>query len=678
MFQHLVRQVVQSRTLGLSALGVLVVVIFLFNYRNKKLERAILARTQRNSNRAKGKKSGRVDFQFLQNLSKIVGVAFPSLFSSLTFDMTAMIISLVLRTFLSIYIAAINGTFVRAIVDRNLSMFVRKIGKLMAIAVPASVLNSYLDYLRKSIAYRIRDNLTHHFHSVYMEQMRFYQVSNIDGRIENVDQRLTNDIEKFSMAFSSLFSNFTKPVLDIFLFGRALAQRVGYKTISLTFIWYFISGFIIKLVAPPLGLMTAVQQDLEGSYRAQHANIATFCQEIAFSNGGKFEKQKLKEKYDEILRHEESMLFKRLWLGCFDGMLVKYGATMVASYVLAKPSMDNFKMNENRLSVTELTQDYIRNGSLMFNLAKSIGRLVISYKDLQNMAGYTALISDFQTVLRDLEAGRYVRQQIDNTHQYRKNITQASFDMKSRGAVVISEDDSIFFDKVPLITPTGDFLVESVTFTLKRGENLIISGPNGCGKSSLFRVLGGLWPIMGGRVGRPPIECLFYLPQRPYVPEGTLREQIIYPEHIVQESLDDQEMLELLRFMGLEDLIGDKGVNCLKEFQDWEQVLSGGEKQLVAMTRLLYHRPKFAILDECTSLVSLEMEAKFYNRAKEIGVSLFTISHRPSLFKYHDFYLKFDGEGNYEYIDLRKEPEEQKRKHGKSFKEGEDDDDEVK
>ena len=660
-----------NRAVNIPAICTLVFVMMIFNYRNKKLATSILSKSQQNISKSRLKKGGHVDLVFLNNLIQIIKIAFPKIISTLNLDMILLVVSLIFRTFLSIHIATINGTFVRAIVDRNLNMFARKILRLMIIAIPASILNSYLDYLRKSIAYKIRENMTNHFHSKYMESMRFYQVSNIDGRIENVDQRLTNDIEKFSMAFSNLFSNFTKPILDMILFGRSLGQKVGYRTISLTFIWYVISGFVIKMIAPPIGLMTAVQQNLEGSYRAQQANIVAFSQEIAFSNGAKFEKQKLKEKFDEILKHDENMLFKKFYIGCFDGFLVKYGATLVGYYVLAKPSMLNFSRSEGKQSITELTQDYIRNGSLMINLAKSIGRLVISYKDLQNMAGYTVLINEFQQVLKDLSIGKYVRTQIENKNAYRKNISQVSFDMTSRGKVEISADDSIEFDKVPLITPTGDVLVESVSFTLKKGENLIISGPNGCGKSSLFRVLGGLWPIMGGRVGRPPIECLFYLPQRPYVTDGTLKDQIIYPQHIGREDVNNSELLELLRFVELESLIGDKGEECLKESNDWEQVLSGGEKQMIAMARLLYHKPKFAILDECTSIVSLEMEARFYRRAKEIGVSLFTISHRASLFQYHDYYLKFNGEGDYQWIDLRTETEEEAIQRGDTLKEEE-------
>jgi ABC-type uncharacterized transport system fused permease/ATPase subunit len=119
----------------------------------------------------------------------------------------------------------------------------------------------------------------------------------------------------------------------------------------------------------------------------------------------------------------------------------------------------------------------------------------------------------------------------------------------------------------------------------------------------------------------------------------------------------------LLDFVDLTHLYDNMDGGLSKE-RDWEQVLSGGEKQMIAMARLLFHKPKFAILDECTSTVSIEMEAKFYKKAKELGVSLFTISHRASLFQFHDYYLKFDGDGGYAWIDLNQSRENAKRTEG--------------
>ncbi len=98
----------------------------------------------------------------------------------------------------------------------------------------------------------------------------------------------------------------------------------------------------------------------------------------------------------------------------------------------------------------------------------------------------------------------------------------------SKGDIILS--DIIKFERVPLMSPNGDVLVPEISFEIRPGQHLMIAGPNGCGKSSLFRILGELWPIFGGRVYKPSLDKIFYIPQRPYLPNGTLRDQIIYPQ----------------------------------------------------------------------------------------------------------------------------------------------------
>ena len=130
------------------------------------------------------------------------------------------------------------------------------------------------------------------------------------------------------------------------------------------------------------------------------------------------------------------------------------------------------------------------------------------------MAGYTSLVFEVKEVLDDLKNDTYQRGMIEafsNKYEFQK-----------RGVYHI--EDCIKFVDVPLITPNGDELIESMNFEIKKGQNLYITGPNGCGKSSLFRILGSLWPMFGGDLSRPGSQELFYIPQRPYLPSGTLRD----------------------------------------------------------------------------------------------------------------------------------------------------------
>jgi len=190
----------------------------------------------------------------------------------------------------------------------------------------------------------------------------------------------------------------------------------------------------------------------------------------------------------------------------------------------------------------------------------------------------------------------------------------------------------------------GKLLVKHLSFEVTPGRNVMVTGPNGSGKSSLFRVIGELWPLHSGTLTKPRNEDFLFVPQKPYQVLGTLRDQIIYPHSIEQmknRGVTDQDLERLLDIVDPTAII--KTQWGWDEVKDWINTFSGGQKQRVAMARLFYHRPLFAILDECTSAVSDEVEGKIYETCKALGITLFTVSHRPQLKRYHDFILRFEG-----------------------------------
>jgi len=270
------------------------------------------------------------------------------------------------------------------------------------------------------------------------------------------------------------------------------------------------------------------------------------------------------------------------------------------------------------------------------------------------------LVYELNDVLTDLDTkNRYHRRQVTKEKDVLKEgevkgvkgIAHDEFIDMGKGEFV--DSDVIKFEEVPIVSPNGDVLVEKISFEIKPGMNCLITGPNGCGKSSLFRILGKLWPLFGGKLHRPVLDKMFYIPQRPYLPPGTLRDQIIYPhsfEIMKTRGVTDEDIAQLLEHVHLGYLIEREGGLGAKN--DWNDVLSGGEKQRIAMSRLFYHKPQFAILDECTSAVSLDVEAIMYNYSKQLGITLFTVSHRQTLFKFHDFLLRFDGEGGWRFEKL--------------------------
>ena len=223
--------------------------------------------------------------------------------------------------------------------------------------------------------------------------------------------------------------------------------------------------------------------------------------------------------------------------------------------------------------------------------------------------------------------------------------------------------------------------------------NVVVTGPNGSGKSSLFRVLGELWPLQNGVIVKPSNEDILFVPQKPYLVLGTLRDQIIYPHSVEDMRLNGVTDSDLEKLLALVD----PPQTILNQW-DWDDVrdwfrsllpppplsfpllradvcisssaFSGGQKQRVGMARLFYHCPKYGILDECTSAVSVEVEGsplplllllfsllltsrfhlgKIYETCEKLGITLFTVSHRASLRKYHKFELHFNGSGGWSW-----------------------------
>lgn len=144
---------------------------------------------------------------------------------------------------------------------------------------------------------------------------------------------------------------------------------------------------------------------------------------------------------------------------------------------------------------------------MLLKLAEALGRLVLAGRELSRLAGFTARMTELSQVLKDLNNGSYERSMISNS-------SSADADIAPRRGLIAFQDNIIRFEAVPLVTPNGDVLVRELSFEVKSGCNVLVCGPNGCGKSSLFRILGELWPSWGGKITKPPRGKLFYIPQR--------------------------------------------------------------------------------------------------------------------------------------------------------------------
>ena len=284
---------------------------------------------------------------------------------------------------------------------------------------------------------------------------------------------------------------------------------------------------------------------------------------------------------------------------------------------------------------------------MLLSSSDAVGRVMFSYKEITELAGYTSRVASLINVIDDIQANRFHKTLVSAAESTTSNTSLLS----TRGTTLESTD--IEFTNVPIVSPNGDILVPALSFSVRPSAHLLIVGPNGCGKSSLFRILGGLWPVYGGTVRKPPYSDIFYIPQRPYLSRGTLRQQIIYPDSLRQmraKGITDTDLHQWLEAVDIAHVLDRPGGWDAED--EWRDVLSIGLQQRVAMARLFYHAPRYAILDECTSSVTLEVEKAMYDTAKRLGVTLMTVSHRRSLWRYHDMILQFDGRGGYVFTKL--------------------------
>lgn len=208
-----------------------------------------------------------------------------------------------------------------------------------------------------------------------------------------------------------------------------------------------------------------------------------------------------------------------------------------------------------------------------------------------------------------------------------------------------NEEDRIADEAKNVPNEDSRTLVKELSFELHANESLMIMDPGGTGKSSILRTIAGLWYGGSGLLERPAFAHLMFLTQRPYMVEGSLREQLLYP--YPERGVSDEEIRQVVADVNLSDVLacvdGD-----LDRVLDWGNVLSLGEQQQIAFARLFLRKPKFAFLDEATSALDEENQEDLYRRIKESKISFISVGHRTTLIQYHDRLLHLDRSGSWE------------------------------
>ena len=613
-----------------------------------------------------------LNLKFLNQLVIIWRILIPKFSCKNTYLLLSQCFFLILRTWLSLIVAKLDGQIVKNLISANGKKFARDLIYWILIAFPASYTNAAIKYLTNRLSLSFRTNLIRYIHDIYLDKvMTYYKILFNLNEIQNIDQYITNDVAKFCDSICGLFSSMGKPLVDLVFFSVYLRDNLGTGAIVGIFANYFVTAFVLKQFTPSFGKLSARRTHLEGQYYNQHLNLITNSEEIGFYKGSVIEKSKLRQTFDELMGHINKEINISFSYSTLEDYVLKY-TWSAWGYVFAGlpvfleelwPSSEGndhidegeappISAKKDPLGEQQNMRQFIINKRLLLSLADAGSRLMYSIKDVSELTGYTDRVFTLLTNLHMCHSP---------TFNYGSKLGPNDI----HGTIQRNFINGVRFENIPVIIPgpegsEGEKLVDKLNFHISENKNLLILGTNGCGKTSIARIMAGLWPLYNGLLSKPSDEDIFYLPQKTYFTNGNLRDQIIYPysyDEMFEMGYNDDHLYHILREVKLEYLLTREGNFNVKK--DWKDVFSGGEKQRMSIARVLFKNPKFVVLDESTNAVSTDVEDYLFELLQRKKITFITLSHRPLLMKYHDFILEIKNEkgdpGNWIFHDLTSE-----------------------
>lgn len=504
-----------------------------------------------------------------------------------------------------------NGRFFTALQERDLEAFWVELRYFVVIATAFILIEVYRFWFRQMLQIRWRRWLTGVYFGEWLREHTYYRMELGNSGTDNPEQRIQEDCDAFTAQTLTIVLGLTSEILTLLTFGVVLWQLSGSITLPVFggidvpgyMMWVAIiyagaGSWLTYRIGRPLVRVNFELQRCNADFRYRMVRVRENAESIAFYNGEADEQRQLRHAFQRIydVWWDYMRYTKRLtWFTAFYGQ-----AADVFPLVVASP-----RYFAGKIALGVLTQTANAFGRVQGALSWFVGTFSI-------LAEWRATIDRLMTFGKVMAANKEALSR------------ERSFDIRQEG-------DALRLADVEVARPDGTVLLRDVNITIEPGSAVLVQGPSGSGKTTLFRVLAGIWPFGRGRITLPDSVRVLFLPQRPYLPLGTLSDVLCYPEKA--DAHDPPTLADALRACRLPHL-----VERLSDSGNWGMTLSPGEQQRIAFARTLLYRPQWLFLDEATSALDEATEAELHLLLKEQlpETTRIGIAHNPGLSRFHD------------------------------------------
>jgi len=504
--------------------------------------------------------------------------------------------------------------FMTAIADKDVPAYRQWLWWYLGTFVLAIPLGVYYRWTEERLALLWREWMAQHLIRRYFNNRAYYRLRG-SSSIDNPDQRISEDVRNFtgtSLSFLLITLNATVTLIAfVGVLWSISATLVG------VLLCYAIAGtgFSILIGRRLIGL-NYLQYQKEADFRYGLVRVRDNAESIAFYRGERRERRDLVARLGAAVLNMLSIIGWNRNLAFF---VTGYNyAAIILPVVIVAP--------------------LFMAGKVEFGVVtQSAGAFA------QVLAAVSLIITQFERLSAYLAGVRRLGMLWDELDEFDADEGHAA----PAGDPAPADDGrTVKLDNLTVRTPDGSkTLVIGLSLELRRHQSLLIMGASGTGKSSVLRTIAGLWPSGGGAIERPPLRDMMFLPQRPYMIDGNLRDQLLYP--YPASDLSDEQIIAVVGKVNLADVL-ERVDSDLGRVLDWTNVLSIGEQQRVAFARLFLHGPAFAFLDEATSALDEDNQERFYLMLKDSGIGFISVGHRTTLIQYHDRVLRLDRSGTWE------------------------------